>query len=955
MTDAVAAALRAPSRAPVVASDEPLALPDAWTPPSRAGVPILAAVVPVVGAVAIWLVTGSVLALWLAALGPLVAGATMLDHARSTRRERRRAAAAAAVACEAVAAEVARRHDAERRERWSLHPDVSRFLTAEAELWRSVPGRAGTLVVGAGATGSSVRVSGGTGDPQAASIRAAAAVLDGAPLVVPADAGVSVAGDELAADGVLRGLVLQLCLSAPPGTLRIVGPLRGENAWAEALPHRRAVTGRALAIVGPGEGVPDDAELILCRGDDAARAPHCAVSIRVRGLDRGSITRGTGEEEASLEAVGLTQARAIASWLADRADAVLGPPVPQEPLAFADVFAQSSPHSTGLQAALGTSDAGLFAVDLVADGPHAVVAGVTGSGKSELLTTWILGLCAAHPPTAVSFLLADFKGGTAFDALAGLPHVTGVITDLDGAGAHRAIQSLRAEVRWRESALAAAGVRDIGDPRVGIPRLVIVVDEFAALLADQPELHAVFTDVAARGRALGMHLVLGTQRIAGVIRESLLANCPLRLSLRVTDRGDSRSVVGTDAAAEIPGGVAGRGVAVVRRAADPAPTRIRVALSREEDVAAVTAVHAAAPAPRRPWLPALADRVDLGDLAAAPRPEGALVLGLADEPDHQRQPVAALAIEDRGLLIVGGPGSGRTTAVRSLAAQAGRRALVIPADPEEAWDVVAGWEACPPEAGTVVLADDLDALLSRYPTEYAQQLAETLERLARESGYLGILVVAAVQRLVGPATRIADMLPRRLVLRMPARADHLAAGGDPALFSPHAPPGRGVLDGTAVHVAVGPSVARPRRLPPPVWVPASAVTGFVTRRSPGARAAESAWRESGLDVITVEEYTGGGVGGAGPVVVSGDPDDWQRSWRVLAEFRAERDLVVDASCGAELRMLAGIRSLPPFAEPGRGRAWLISAGDTPVRIVLPAAESGRSVARRVVDRAGERP
>ena len=137
----------------------------------------------------------------------------------------------------------------------------------------------------------------------------------------------------------------------------------------------------------------------------------------------------------------------------------------------------------------------------------------------------------------MSFLLADFKGGTAFDALAGVPHVTGVITDLDGAGARRAIESLRAEVRWREAAIAGAGARDILDPRVDLPRLVVVVDEFAALLGDHPELHAVFTDVAARGRALGMHLVLGTQRAAGVIRDSLLANCPLRISLRVTDPG----------------------------------------------------------------------------------------------------------------------------------------------------------------------------------------------------------------------------------------------------------------------------------------------------------------------------------------------------------------------------------------------------------------------------------
>jgi len=199
-------------------------------------------------------------------------------------------------------------------------------------------------------------------------------------------------------------------------------------------------------------------------------------------------------------------------------------------------------------------------IDLVSEGPHAVVAGVTGSGKSELLVTWILALCAAHTTQEVSFLLADFKGGTAFDSLGGIPHVTGVITDLDGTGARRAIESLRAEVRWREAELARVGARDVLDPRVDVPRLVIVVDEFAALLGEHPELHAVFTDVAARGRALGMHLVLGTQRPAGVVRESLLANCPLRISLRVTDPADSRAVIGTDEASALPGGTDARPV-----------------------------------------------------------------------------------------------------------------------------------------------------------------------------------------------------------------------------------------------------------------------------------------------------------------------------------------------------------------------------------------------------------
>lgn len=388
----------------------------------------------------------------------------------------------------------------------------------------------------------------------------------------------------------------------------------------------------------------------------------------------------------------------------------------------------------GLSACIGLEGSTPAVIDLVADGPHAVVAGMTGSGKSELLVSWVLALCAGRSPREVSLLLADFKGGTAFDALAALPHVTGVITDLDGAGARRAIQSLRAEVRWREGELARVGARDIRDPRVELSRLVVVVDEFAALLGDHPELHAVFTDIAARGRALGMHLVLGTQRVSGVVRDALLANCPLRVSLRVADAADSRAVIGTDEAARISGGASTRGVALVRRSADSAPRRIRVALSDPGDVAAIAA-GVEGQRPRRPWLPELPERVELDDLLSAPPAEhGAdLVLGLADDPDHQRQTPIGVRIEDRGVLILGATGTGRTTALQTLGAQA-RRTILVPPDPEQAWDEVARLSDDRPPHGAVILLDDVDALVSRYPHEYAHEFLARLERVIRAAG-----------------------------------------------------------------------------------------------------------------------------------------------------------------------------------------------------------------------------
>jgi S-DNA-T family DNA segregation ATPase FtsK/SpoIIIE len=208
----------------------------------------------------------------------------------------------------------------------------------------------------------------------------------------------------------------------------------------------------------------------------------------------------------------------------------------------------------GCLSLLGAGEDGPLEVEFIRDGPHALVAGTTGAGKSELLRTMIVSLAARYGPDRVTFVLVDFKGGGAFDVFADLPHNVGVVTDLDEHLSARALRCLQAELKHREHRLRDAGVSnvtDLPDDAEPLPRLLIVVDEFATLAAELPDFMASLIDVAQRGRSLGIHMVLATQRPTGVVDAKIRANTNLRIALRVQDDGDSMDVIGGKAAAEI--------------------------------------------------------------------------------------------------------------------------------------------------------------------------------------------------------------------------------------------------------------------------------------------------------------------------------------------------------------------------------------------------------------------
>ena len=656
---------------------------------------------------------------------------------------------------------------------------------------------------------------------------------------------------------------------------------------------------------------------------------------------------------------------------------------------------------------IGVGRAGPVEIDLDRDGPHLLVAGTTGAGKSELLQTLVVGLAAAAPPSVTSFLLVDYKGGAAFAGLLGLPHAAGLITDLDADLAARALTSLRAEIRSRESALARAGHPDLARWRAADPgapgRLVIVVDEFATLAADLPDFLAGLLDISRRGRSLGLHLVLATQRPAGVVTPALRANIGARICLRVTDDAESRDVLDAPDAARLPRDRPGRAVlrtgtgrtvfqaALVtvppdrsveirrrdddrtvlraRSAARPVaveqgvptgdtggvvpendpparwtpdqpvggvaahdasrarwtptgPTRSvadrmtgpgtpadglpgATAAARREtrapdtDLAVLLAAArrlAPAPAPR-PWLPHLprvltpVDLATLGsaDSRAPDSPGAPEAIGLLDRPEEQRQ--LPYALPTTSTLVVGPPGSGRSTALRACA----RAAAAVPGslvvlDTTGALADLARWPAT-----TTMLDDREPALLLRAVDRLRAELVARAASPQRAAVPLVVLVdgwesVVSTLDTVdygaaggvlgeiaarGPALGvrvIAAGSPRAAVSRYAPSFPTVLALGDPDRFGqprPDAPPGRARVGAHHLQIVSAPAG-------PPPGAAAPGPNPVVVRRLPAvvpyailpAAVGRTAWLGVGGDAAAPVGLDLSGPGGgfliAGP-------------------------------------------------------------------------------------------
>ncbi|MGQ0572998.1 MAG: type VII secretion protein EccCa [Pseudonocardia sp.] len=546
--------------------------------------------------------------------------------------------------------------------------------------------------------------------------------------------------------------------AAHPSRRDVLGPVRMLTADADELrrwwvaepaggPHLLVVVDGVADGPGPWAAVPG--VTVLRVGAPPGRRPAPSVVRLVVGADGVDRATGTGRRRLGRpDALTVAEARALARRLARFRPAGSG-------------GAEETPAATdhGLPALLGLagtrvaplrarwsgSPADRLRVPVGVDehgapvlldlkesaqggsGPHGLCIGATGSGKSELLRTLVLGLAATHPSDELNLVLVDFKGGATFLGLAELPHVSAVITNLadELTLVDRMADALAGEITRRQELLRAAGnltgVADYAAARARrpelppLPALLVVVDEFSELLAQRPELIDLLVTIGRLGRSLGLHLLLASQRLDEGRLRGLESHLSYRIALRTFSASESRAVLGVPDAHQLPstpgaaflatgtdelvrfraayvsGPAASAGVEPLIRAGRPA-AYLFTAAAVPEAAGEPAAPPAPPPAVERPdgdpptvldaltaalagqgppahqvWLPPLADPPPLEPLVGTRRAGGALrvTVGQVDRPYLQRRDPLVLDLAGAAghLVVVGGPRSGRSTAL----------------------------------------------------------------------------------------------------------------------------------------------------------------------------------------------------------------------------------------------------------------------------------------------------
>lgn len=507
-----------------------------------------------------------------------------------------------------------------------------------------------------------------------------------------------------------------------------------------------------------------------------------------------------------------------------------------------------------LRAPVAIDANGPYAIDLNLQGPHALVAGTTGSGKSVLLQSWCLAMAARNSPDHLRFVFMDFKGGSTFNELARLPHTIGNVCDLDLQHSIRALIALERELKRRERLAASHGACRIGTSIEGEPELIVVIDEFHALKDQLPDYVDRLVRVASLGRSLGMHIIACTQNPIGQVSANMKANMSLKICLRVLDAMQSNELLGTAAAAGISPKSPGTAIcndgerrSTIRCAVIKDVARLVTAMVRAHRFMQIQPPQRLFTAP----LPGLVTReaFDAGELSDActqVAPDDArdppVIFGIAD--DCVRFAMATLPLGRGNIAIIGPTSRGKSTLLHTLdlelsrqgkratwlrqsSTYAGRTPLAEHVDdgtcqnaqPEAlqrgTCQYQGGGETADASRGPDVwLIDDADALLDPLCVE---PMARRLRELMQRPETTVVFCVETSRHI-----HIAQRCTTKIIFPTGDRATDLADGIDARLLghsnsSDRATPGRAVLMHAGTSLLV--QCFAPRDADAPHWHP----------------------------------------------------------------------------------------------------------------------------------------
>ncbi|PLS30784.1 DNA segregation ATPase and related proteins (FtsK/SpoIIIE family) [Bifidobacterium margollesii] len=444
--------------------------------------------------------------------------------------------------------------------------------------------------------------------------------------------------------------------------------------------------------------------------------------------------------------------------------------------------------SSSISAVVGMGERGRYRIDLSRSGPHALVAGTTGSGKSVLLETWCLSLACRMSPDMLNFVFLDFKGGSSFRILHRLPHTVGFVSDLDISHAVRALRAIEAELKRREHLAAdhhAASISELDSPP---PRLMVVIDEFHALRNQLPDYIDRLVSLAALGRSLGMHLVVCTQNPMGQVTTDMKANIGLNICLRVRDSLQSTELIGDQRAALISSQKPGLAYAfdgddcLAFRCAVPESSQALVTgclrAARFMGIEPIAPLFSA-PLPRTipPDHPLLRDAVpELNH----PRGTGdhiprTITIGLEDTGVRLRP--CRLPLDQGNIAIVGSDGRGKSTLLAVIAKSLAKRSnidiIVTRRTESDRHDLSLPTDqtAC----GRIWLADDADALLDPMS---ADALGQRFRAALHDPRCLVVFTLASSRYL-----RFPEHCGVRLIFPTGDRAIDMMAGIPSSLLS----------------------------------------------------------------------------------------------------------------------------------------------------------------------------